>query len=180
MVVEIGDQGAKDGAEAAGRAPPLRVAGAVSVRSCAECAPFTAPWGEQVQELCGLACPKADGGGGGLGHHSAKQSLAKICFKPGVYSRRHFHPEPTEEVFHVLSGSGEVEVGGATSVIERGDTIVIPSNTPHQVGNSPDSRADLELMVVCVPAWEPSNTTWLDAATQVVDTPDAAQPWVDL
>ena len=177
VVVDIAEPRA-DGGGSNASSPGLRLATAVSVRSCFACAPFTAPWGEQVHELCGLACPREVDVG--LGHHSAKQSLAKICFAPGVYSRRHFHPEPTEEVFYVLAGVGEVEVGGATATIKVGDTVVIPSRTPHQIGNSPDSRETLEVMVVCVPAWQPSNTTWLDAATQVVGTPDEAQPWVEI
>ena len=103
--------------------------------------------------LCGLACPRrteAVAARPSQREAEPREDLLQAVSTPVATST----PSPPG-VFHVLSGSGEVEVGGATSVIERGDTIVIPSNTPHQVGNSPDSRADLELMVVA-PAWEPS------------------------
>ena len=157
----------------------LKRCSSVATRCCADCSPpFKAPWGEQVQELCGRACE--------AGCHSEKTSVAKVCFAPGVYSRRHYHPEPTEEVFFVLSGMGEIEVGGATKVIQAGDTVLVPSGTPHQIGNSASSNEILETLVVCVPAWQPTNTVWLDAATAVVDSPDAArakvdpQPWAPL
>ena len=151
---------------------------AVSTRCCADCVPFRSPWGEEVRELCGLACPP--------GNHSTKASFAKICFEPGVYSRRHSHPEPTEEVFYILNGEGEIEVGGATKCVQAGDTIVIPSGTPHQIGNSSQNTTTLETLVICVPSWEPSNTTWLNADGKAVSSPDFARekveptPWLPL
>ena len=33
---------------------------------------------------------------------------------------------------HVLSGDFEFTVNGITSIFSKGDTIVIPSNTPHR------------------------------------------------
>lgn len=159
--------------------PPLITCSSVATRSCADCEPpFTTPWGEEIQELCGVACSP--------GCRSHKISVARICFPPGVYSRRHFHPDPTEEVFYVLSGVGEVEVGGATKTVCPGDSILVPSNTSHQIGNAPDRTERLETLVVCVPAWEASNTTWLDASTNVVGSPDRARkavepkPWAPL
>ena len=153
------------------RAMELKRCSSVATRSCAECAPFKAPWGEQVQELCGRACPE--------GLCSQKASLAKISFEPGVFSRRHYHPEPTEEIFYVLRGVGTIEVGGASKFIQAGDTVLVPSNTPHQIGNPADAAETLETLVVCVPAWEPSNTVWLDGKTKVVQTADEARPQIE-
>ena len=42
----------------------------------------------------------------------------------------HFHIH--EQIMHVLSGDFEFTVNGITSVFSNGDTIVIPSNTPHR------------------------------------------------
>ena len=42
----------------------------------------------------------------------------------------HFHIH--EQIMHVVSGDFEFTVNGITSVFSNGDTIVIPSNTPHR------------------------------------------------
>ena len=42
----------------------------------------------------------------------------------------HFHIH--EQIMHVISGEFEFTVDGITSVFSNGDTIVIPSNTPHK------------------------------------------------
>ena len=42
----------------------------------------------------------------------------------------HFHMH--EQIMHVLSGDFEFTVDGITSIFSNGDTIVIPSNTPHK------------------------------------------------
>lgn len=145
----------------------------VSTRCCADCGGgFSAPWGETVEELVGRGCPEATAEGHGT--HSTKCSLARISFKPGVFSRRHLHPEPTVEIFYVLEGSGVVEVSGATKRVAVGDTVYVPSGAPHQIGTPADSSG-LVLLVTCTPAWEPTNTTWLSATNQVVDSPDDAQ-----
>ena len=42
----------------------------------------------------------------------------------------HFHIH--EQIMHVLSGDFEFTINGLTSVFSKGDTIVIPSNSPHR------------------------------------------------
>ena len=42
----------------------------------------------------------------------------------------HFHIH--EQIMHVLSGDFEFTINGITSKFSEGDTIVIPSNTPHK------------------------------------------------
>ena len=79
----------------------------------------------------------------------------------------------------MLSGKGAIEVGGATKSIQAGDTVLVPSNTPHQIGNPADAAETLETLVICVPAWDPSNTVWLDDATKVVQSPDEARASID-
>jgi len=144
----------------------------VSTRCCADCGGgFSAPWGETVEELVGghswvrvgsppppagrgRGCPEATAEGHGT--HSTKCSLARISFKPGVFSRRHLHPEPTVEIFYVLEGSGVVEVSGATKRVAVGDTVYVPSGAAHQIGTPADSSG-LVLLVTCTPAWEPTS-----------------------
>ena len=79
----------------------------------------------------------------------------------------------------MLRGVGAIEVGGASRLIQAGDTVLVPSNTPHQIGNPADAAEMLETLVVCVPAWEPSNTVWLDGKTKVVQTADEARPHIE-
>ena len=79
----------------------------------------------------------------------------------------------------MLHGIGAIEVGGATKIIQAGDTVLVPSNTPHQIGNPTDAAETLETLVICVPAWEPSNTVWLDGTTKIVQSPDEARASID-
>jgi quercetin dioxygenase-like cupin family protein len=46
----------------------------------------------------------------------------------------HFHNQ-TDEIVYVLEGRYEFEIDGKTQIAEKGDTLVIPRNTPHGFRN---------------------------------------------
>jgi quercetin dioxygenase-like cupin family protein len=58
------------------------------------------------------------------------QMLTIWRMKKGAHSARHQHPE--EQIFWILSGSVEFEIGGKRRKCGPGDVGVIPGNTPHE------------------------------------------------
>ncbi len=104
--------------------------------------------GEVVFELIGRAA-------GGSHQHS----LAQIVLPPGKASRRHFHPV-AEESYYILSGTAEIELNGERATLAAGDSVMLPPTQVHQITNTGDT--DLVLLAVCVPAWTPDNSVYLD------------------
>lgn len=108
----------------------------------------TSEHGEIVYELFGAA----------VGHGTA-HSLAQIVIPPGKASRRHYHPE-AEESYYILSGTAHLELDGERATLTRGDSVVISPPQVHQIRNA--GSDDLVLLAVCVPAWTPDNSVFLD------------------
>ncbi len=118
------------------------------IRRAHEVAPLTSPHGETVFELIGAAA-------GGLQSHS----VAQVLLPPGKASRRHYHPV-AEESYYILSGQARLELDGAVAYLGPGDAVAIPAGTAHQIHNG--GQTDLVLLAVCVPAWTPDNSVYLD------------------
>lgn len=57
----------------------------------------------------------------------------------------HYH-EDMDEVFIVISGKAEIKVGTETSVLEKGDAVVIPKCTVHKMKNI--SNKDVNYLVI--------------------------------
>ena len=70
------------------------------------------------------------------------------CFEPGQEHRAHTHPDQ-DKMYVVLDGEGEVEVGGETSAVSRGDVVMAPAGVAHGIRNS--SAARLTVLVVFAP-----------------------------
>ncbi len=118
------------------------------IRRAHEVVPLTSPHGEIVFELIGAAA-------GGLQSHS----VAQVLLPPGKASRRHHHPV-AEESYFILAGQARLELDGATAHLRPGDAVAIPSGAVHQIHNEGDT--DLIFLAVCVPAWTPDNSVYLD------------------
>jgi mannose-6-phosphate isomerase-like protein (cupin superfamily) len=110
--------------------------------------PFTSEHGEIIHELIGHTA-------GG----TATYSLAQISIPPGKASRKHYHPV-AEESYHILSGTGCLELDGETVVLGPGDAVAILPDQVHQIFNV--GETDLILTAICVPAWTPDNSVFLD------------------
>ncbi len=106
------------------------------------------PHGEVIYELIGHVA-------GG----SEAYSLAEIKLPPGKASRRHYHPT-AEESYYILKGVATVELDGETRQLSPGDAIAISPKKAHQIHNL--SGTDLVFLAVCVPAWTPDNSVYLD------------------
>lgn len=109
---------------------------------------FASEHGEVVFEFFGTAAG-----------HSKAHSLAHIVIPPGKASRKHYHPV-AEESYYILSGTATLVVDDDTATLGPGDSVVLLPNQVHQISNSGDD--DLTLLAVCIPAWTPDNSVYLD------------------
>ncbi|HEX3051991.1 MAG TPA: cupin domain-containing protein [Aggregatilineaceae bacterium] len=104
--------------------------------------------GEVVYELMGNAA-------GG----SAAHSLAQIVLPPGKACLKHYHPV-VEESYYILSGAARMEIDGEATQLGPGDGVPVLPNQTHQIFNV--GTTDLVFLAVCVPAWTPDNSVYLD------------------
>lgn len=110
--------------------------------------PYHTPHGEIVYELVGRQA-------GGTDIHS----LARVELPPGVASRPHYHPV-AEEAYYILDGKARVVIDGEERQLAPGDSVLIRPNQHHQIWCVGDET--LAILCTCSPAWEPSNTVYLD------------------
>lgn len=111
-------------------------------------APFTTKDGSTIRELMH---PRASA--------ARHQSLAEATIPPGSATTLHLHPK-SEELYHVLSGEGEMTLGAATFRIGTGDTVCIAPGTPHRARN--DTPAPLILLCACSPPYSDEDTILLE------------------
>lgn len=50
--------------------------------------------------------------------------------------KQRIHSHATEQCYFILEGSGQMTVGDETTEVHTGDTIFIPSNSPHGLINT--------------------------------------------
>lgn len=111
--------------------------------------PIVTPHGETIYELLGRY----------TGQTTEHHSVAHVVLSPGASTLRHYHPS-AEESYYVLHGTGRITVGNEDTTLSSGEIVLIPPRTPHKFVNT--GIEPLEFLVVCVPAWEPTNTVWLE------------------
>jgi len=61
------------------------------------------------------------------------------------------HVDPMEEIYFVLSGSGEMKVDEETRQVGPGDATWIPVGSPHALTNN--TQEECTILVVASPAW---------------------------
>ncbi|SDN94193.1 Mannose-6-phosphate isomerase, cupin superfamily [Desulfonauticus submarinus] len=92
-------------------------------------------------------------------HGNSNQSLAEAIIPPYKTTFLHIH-KTSEEIYHVLEGQGKMTLGENIFHITKGDTILIPPNTPHQVTNTEDT--DLKILCCCAPPYSHEDTEILE------------------
>jgi mannose-6-phosphate isomerase-like protein (cupin superfamily) len=117
----------------------------VIVRSLEEADPFTTADGSTIRELLGL--PNAP---------VRNQSLAEATLEPGQGTERHYHGE-AEEIYYVVEGSGEMEIGGERRPVGPGDAVLIPPGARHQIRAEEGGRR-LRFLCCCAPAYRHEDT----------------------
>lgn len=111
--------------------------------------PLRTPNGEVIWELVGHEMPET----------TDRHSLAHVKIPVGKFTLNHYHPV-AEETYYILKGQGRMVLDGEESIIGPGDSVYIAPNQHHKLTVIGDE--DLDLLAVCVPAWEPTNTVWLE------------------
>lgn len=116
----------------------------MEVRSREEAEPFTTVDGSEIRVLL-------DARLGG----ARRQSLAEATLAPGQATDRHHHAR-TEEIYVVLTGSGEMEVEGERRCVVPGDAILIPAGARHRIRS--DGATELRFLCCCAPPYADEDT----------------------
>jgi len=91
-------------------------------------------------------------------HASRSQSLAEATLAPGSKTALHRH-RLTEELYHVIEGSGTMTLGHESFVLRIGDTVCIAPGTAHRVENT--GATPLRILCCCSPAYSHDDTELL-------------------
>ena len=73
--------------------------------------------------------------------------LSYVTLKPGESVGNHHHADETE-IYHCMSGEGQVLDGTDMDEISPGDTVVLPAGTEHSITNA--GLSDLVVLAVVV------------------------------
>ena len=90
-------------------------------------------------------------------------SIAEITIPPGVTVKKHYHLK-SEEVYHIVSGSGVMFIDGEESKMLPGQAVSIKIGQWHSISNV--SETPLVMIVTCAPAWTPEDQVFEDQAKQ--------------
>lgn len=77
-------------------------------------------------------------------------SLAEETLPVGAAVGRHYHLE-TEEIYYVLSGTGQMTIGSETREVSAGDCVYIPRLLAHTLENT--GSQPMTILLVCGPAY---------------------------
>lgn len=89
------------------------------------------------------------------------QSLAEARLPPGQATVPHHHAV-TEEIYYLLSGTGEMTLGQESRPVGPGDAIAIPPGQRHTIRNT--GSHELVFLCMCAPCYEHADT-FLEAAS---------------
>ena len=68
--------------------------------------------------------------------------IVLMCLQPGEAIGEEVHDD-TDQIFLVAKGEGEAEVAGATRPLDKGDLLMVPAGTLHDIRNTGDKRLRL-------------------------------------
>ena len=86
---------------------------------------------------------------------NVQQSLAEATVPVGTETLKHRHNK-TEEIYHILHGSGVMQLGDQLLNVAVGDTVCIAPGTIHNVRNTGD--IPLKILCSCSPPYSDSDT----------------------
>ncbi len=91
-------------------------------------------------------------------HGNQNQSLAEATIYPESMTRIHTHLL-SEEIYHVVSGSGQMTLGERVFTVSTGDTICILPGTAHKIKNTENQK--LVILCCCSPPYSHNDTILL-------------------
>lgn len=109
---------------------------------------FTTKDGSEIREL--------------LAHRNScirQQSLAEARLPPGASTTPHYHPR-TEEIYYLLEGRGQMQIGRELREVGPGDAVAIPPGAAHQITNT--GSVTLRFLCCCAPGYEHDDTVLLE------------------
>lgn len=118
--------------------------------SHATIAPYLTKDGSEIRELMH---PSVHGG--------RNQSLAEATIPAAGVTRLHRH-QVTEEIYHIIAGTGLMRLGDQAFAVAVGDTVLIAPGTPHAIRNT--GTTPLRILCACAPAYAHEDTELLDVA----------------
>lgn len=121
----------------------------MDIQNVAAAPSFTTKDGSEIREL--------------LAHRNSailNQSLAEARVAPGQTTQAHYHPR-TEEIYYILQGTGEMQVGHERRTVGVGDAIAIPPGAKHRITNR--GTAVLLFLCCCSPGYEHHDTVLIDS-----------------
>ncbi len=91
-------------------------------------------------------------------HGNQRQSLAEASVPAGARTQVHRHQQ-TEELYYILDGVGQMQLGVESFMVQAGDTVCIPPATAHCIHNT--GKSTLRFLCCCVPAYSHDDTELL-------------------
>lgn len=91
-------------------------------------------------------------------HGNRGLSLAEAIVAPGAATTLHRH-RLSEEIYHVLAGTGVMTLGAERFPLAAGDTVCIAPGKPHRVENT--GTVPLCILCCCAPAYSHEDTELL-------------------
>jgi len=88
-------------------------------------------------------------------HGNRNLSIAEAVIEQGRATKAHVH-RVTEEIYHVVRGTGTMTLGLDRFAISPGDTICILPNTIHSVRNT--GQEPLVILCCCAPPYAHGDT----------------------
>lgn len=86
-------------------------------------------------------------------------SLAEATVLMGGRTSMHVHSQ-SEEIYHILQGSGMMRLGPVVFEIGTGDSILIKPGTPHFIENT--GSETLRILCCCHPPYDHEDTCIVD------------------
>jgi mannose-6-phosphate isomerase-like protein (cupin superfamily) len=88
-------------------------------------------------------------------HGNALQSLAEAEIAPGASTQLHYHIR-SEELYHIVAGTGLMQLGTEQFTVNVGDSVCIPPGTAHCITNT--AITPLRILCCCAPAYAHDDT----------------------
>jgi quercetin dioxygenase-like cupin family protein len=89
-----------------------------------------------------------------------QNSVGSVTFDPGA--RTNWHSHPNGQIILALEGGGYYqEKGGAKKILNKGDVIKCPADTPHWHGAGPEK----EFIQIAITSRRAGPTEWLEEVT---------------
>ncbi len=87
------------------------------------------------------------------------QTLAEAVIAVGTSTQEHYH-KTTEEIYYILSGTGQMKLDGELRDVGPLDAIAIPPGKPHKIFNT--GNIPLALLCCCAPGYTDEDTVILE------------------